>query len=128
MATKKNYCIIDDNKQTITFVADKLTKKEQETIKGLIAIGYKANRTTAEELYPATKLYTKENVEKFLKTKDKETQNKFKEIQEEPATDKETGAVKTYKNGKPRKKGYVAAVKWFKETYKEEFIEFMKEK
>ena len=128
MATKKSYCIIDDTKQTITFVADKLTKKEQETIKGLIGIGYKVNRTTAEEMYPATKLYTKENVEKFLKTKDKEVQSKFKAIQEEPATDKETGAIKTYKNGKPRKKGYVAAVKWFKETYKEEFIDFMKEK
>ena len=128
MATKKSYCIIDDTKQTITFVADKLTKKEQETVKGLIGIGYTVIRKTAEEMYPATKLYTKENVEKFLKTKDKEIQSKFKAIQEEPAIDKETGAVKTYKKGKPRKKGYVAAVKWFKETYIDEFIVFMNEK
>ena len=122
---KKNYCIIDDTKQTITFVADKLTKKEQETIKGLIAIGYKANRTTAEELYPAEKIYTKENVAKFLKSKGAEVEKKFKAIQEEPAIDKATGAAKTYKNGKPRKKGYVASLKWFKEEYKEEYLEWL---
>ena len=120
---KKNYCIIDDTKQTITFVADKLTKKEQETIKGLIAIGYKANRTTAEELYPAEKIYTKENVAKFLKSKGADVEKKFKAIQEEPAIDKATGAAKTYKNGKPRKKGYVASLKRSKEEYTEEYLE-----
>lgn len=122
MAERKNYCIIDDAKQTITFVADKLTKKEQETIKGLIAIGYKANRTTAEKLYPAKNIYTKVNVEKFLKTKGKEAEATFAAKKEEIAIDKETGAAKTYANGKPRKKGYVAALKWFKEQYAEEFL------
>ena len=122
MAERKNYCIIDDAKQTITFVADKLTKKEQETIKGLIAIGYKANRTTAEKLYPAKNIYTKENVEKFLKTKGKEAEATFAAKKEEIAIDKKTGAAKTYSNGKPRKKGYVAALKWFKEQYAEEFL------
>ena len=126
--TRKNYCIIDDTKQTITFVADKLTKKEQETIKALIAIGYKANRTTAEELYPTEKIYTKENVAKFLKSKGTDVEKKFNAIQEEPAIDKATGATKTYKNGNPRKKGYVAALKWFKEEYKEEFLKWLEAK
>ena len=125
---RKNYCIIDDTNQTITFVADKLTKKEQETIKGLIAIGYKANRTTAEELYPTEKIYTKENVAKFLKSKGADVEKKFKAIQEEPAIDKDTGAAKTYKNGNPRKKGYIAALKWFKEEYKEEFLKWLEAK
>lgn len=122
---KKNYCIIDDKKQIITFVADKLTKKEQETIKNLIAIGYKTNRTTAEDLYPENKVYTKENVAKFLKTKGTNVEKKFKAIQDEFAIDKTTGSIKTYKNGKPRKKGYIAALKWFQEEYKEEFLKFI---
>lgn len=122
---KKNYCIIDDTKQTITFVADKLTKKEQETIKGLIAIGYKANRTTAEELYPSKNIYSKENVYKFLKSKGKEAEEAFKAEAEAVAIDKETGAAKTYKNGKPRKKGYVGALKKFRAEYEEEFLKFI---
>ena len=69
---------------------------------------------------------TKENVAKFLKSKGADVEKKFKAIQEEPAIDKDTGAAKTYKNGKPRKKGYVAALKWFKDEYKEEFVEFIK--
>ena len=125
MATKKSYCIIDDTKQTITFVADKLTKKEQETIKGLIAVGYKVNRTTVDKLYPA--VYTKENVEKFLETKEKNVKEQFNKIQEELVKDKETGALILTKHGKTRKKGYVAALKWFKDTYKEEFLKFMNE-
>ena len=60
-----------------------------------------------------------------MKSKGADVEKKFKAIQEEPAIDKATGAAKTYKNGKPRKKGYVAALKWFKEEYKEEFLEFI---
>lgn len=121
---KKSYCIIDDKKQTVTFVVDKLTKKEAENLKILNAIGYDLVRTTAEELYPSKNLYTKENVEKFLKTKDKDIQKKFKEKQEEIATD-ENGVVKRFKNGNPRKKGYINGLKWFKEEFKEEFLEFI---
>ena len=122
---KKTYCIIDNTKQTITFVADKLTKKEQETIKGLIAIGYTPNRTTAEELYPSENKFSKENVEKFLKEKGKEAEAAFKAEAEAVAVDKKTGAVKTYKNGKPRKKGYVGALKKFRAEYEEEFLKFI---
>lgn len=122
MAARKSYCIVDDTKQTVTFVAEKLTKKEQATVKGLIAIGYDPIRKSAEELYPAKNIYTKENVEKFLAAKGKEAKAQFDKIKDEPAVDKETGAVKTYANGKPRKKGYVAALKWFKDTYKDEFL------
>lgn len=122
---KKSYCIINDKNQQITFVADKITKKEQETIRKLISIGYKANRITTEELYPKKKIYTKENVLKFLKTKGGELEKKFNSIQEEPVIDNLTGTVKIYNNGKTRKKGYIAALKWFREEYKKEFLEFI---
>ena len=125
---KKTYCIIDDTKQTITFVADKLTKKEQETIKGLIAIGYTPNRTTAEELYPSEAIYTKENVYAFLKEKGKEAEAAFKAEAEAVAVDKKTKAAKTYKNGKPRKKGYVGALKKFRVEYEEEFLKWLEAK
>lgn len=120
---RKSYCIIDDDAQTITFVANKLTKKEQETIKSLIAIGYKAIRTTADEMYaPKEKIYTKENVENFLKTVDEEAVAEFERIKEEPAIDKETNVVKKYKNGEIRKKGYMGALRWFRATYEQEFL------
>lgn len=120
---RKSYCIIDDDAQTITFVANKLTKKEQETIKSLIAIGYKAIRTTADEMYaPKEKIYTKENVENFLKTISEEAVAEFERIKEEPAIDKETNVVKKYKNGEIRKKGYMGALRWFRATYEQEFL------
>lgn len=120
---RKSYCIIDDDAQTITFVANKLTKKEQETIKSLIAIGYKAIRTTADEMYaPKEKIYTKENVENFLKTVSEEAVAEFERIKEEPAIDKETNVVKKYKNGEIRKKGYMGALRWFRATYEQEFL------
>lgn len=120
---RRSYCIIDDDAQTITFVANKLTKKEQETIKSLIAIGYKAIRTTADEMYaPKEKIYTEENVKNFLKTVSEEAVAEFERIKEEPAIDKKTNVVKKYKNGDVRKKGYMGALRWFRATYEQEFL------
>lgn len=62
---------------------------------------------------------------KFLKSKGKEAETAFDNKKNEIAIDKETGAAKTYKNGKPIKKGFVAALKWFREEYEEEFLEFI---
>ena len=125
---RKSYCIVDDVQQTVTFAAEKLTKKEQETVKGLIGIGYKVIRKKPEEMYLKKEIYTRENVEKFLEAQGEKAEAKFKAIEEEIAIDKDTGAIKTYKSGEPRKKGYVGALKWFKDTYKkEDFIKFLEE-
>lgn len=122
---EKNYCIIDDKQHTITFVADKISKKQAAEIKGLIAVGYEAIRVSADVLYPPTNLYKKEKVLAFLKTISEEEEKKFIATMNTEAKDKK-GAVKTCKNGKARKKGYVGALKEFKEKYKDEYLEWLK--
>lgn len=118
---RKEYCIINDDKQTVTFVADKISTKEAAVVKGLIAIGYAAIRVEAEELYPSEETYKKEKVLAFLEKKGEEAKAKFEAIMQEPAKDKD-GRIKVCKNGKPRKKGYVGALRWFKDEYKEEYL------
>ena len=44
------------------------------------------------------------------------------------SVDKKTKAAKTYKNGKPRKKGYVGALKKFRVEYEEEFLKWLEAK
>lgn len=122
---KKSYCIIDDKKQLITFVADKITKKEQATIKNLVGIGYQVKRVALDELYPTEKLYSKENVMNFLKEQGKEAETEFKNIMDEPVIDKLTGNIKTFKNGKQRTKGYIGVLRWFRKNYDKEFKKYM---
>lgn len=122
---RRSYCTIDDTTHTITFVASKLTKKEQEQVKGLIAVGYIPIRKTAEDFYPER--FSKENVEKFLKTKGEQAEKAFNAEKESKCIDKETGAPKLYKNGKARKKGYVGALKKFRDEYEEEFLKWLEE-
>lgn len=123
---KKSYCIIDDENLTVTFVPEKMTKKDIETVKVLIELGYKAKRTTVEKMYPKNELFTKENVYKFLKSKGEDELNKFKEKENENAVDK-NGIAKTYANGNPRKKGFIGALQEFRKEYESEFKAFMKE-
>lgn len=125
---RKTYCIIDDAQQTITFVPARITKAEAAEVKGLIAIGYKAIRVAAEELYPSKAIFTKENVLAFLKEKGKEAEAAFNAEAEAIAIDKDTKAAKTHKNGKPRKKGYVGALKKFRAEYEEEFLKWLEAK
>lgn len=123
---KKSYCIIDDENLTVTFVPEKMTKKDIETVKVLIELGYKAKRTTVEKMYPKNELFTKENVYKFLESKGEDELNKFKEKENENAVDK-NGIAKTYANGNPRKKGFIGALQEFRKEYEDEFKAFMKE-
>lgn len=53
---------------------------------------------------------------------------RFKAEAEAIAVDKKTKAAKTYKNGKPRKKGYVGALKKFRAEYEEEFLKWLEAK
>ena len=123
---KKSYCIIDDENLTVTFVPDKMTKKDIETTKVLIELGYKAKRITIDEMYPKKDLFTKENIYKFLEHKGEDELYKFKEKENETAVDK-NGVIKRYKNGDPRKKGFIGALQDFRKEYEKEFKDFMKE-
>lgn len=126
MPNKKKYCIINDDTKTITFVAEKITTKEQKEIKNLLAIGYTAKRVSEKELNPEEdKVFTRKNIEKFLNTKGKEAEKKFKENEKQISIDKNTGLPKTFKNGKPRKKGYPYALKQFRAEYEQEFLEYL---
>lgn len=116
--------MIDDDKQIVTFVPEKITSKEAAMIKGLIAIGYKPNRVEATALYQVEEKYKKDKVEAFLEEKGEEAKEKFEAIMQESATDKD-GKIKVCKNGKPRKKGYVGALRWFKTEYKTEYLEWL---
>lgn len=122
--TKRSYCIIDDENLTVTFVPEKMTKKDIETTKVLIELGYKAKRTTVNEMYPKKDLFTKENVYAFLESKGKNELEHFKEKENEIAKD-ENGVVKTYSNGNPRKIGFIGALKEFRKEYEEEFKSYM---
>lgn len=121
---RKSYLQVVDSEQVVKFVADKLTKAEAAEVKGLIAIGYKPVRTTAEAMYPKEKRFGKEQVEAYLKELGADELKKFKDMQNEIAVDK-NGAAKTTKNGKPRKKGYVGALKKFRAEYEEEFLKWL---
>lgn len=121
---KRSYCIIDDENLTVTFVPEKMTKKDIETTKVLIELGYKAKRTTVNEMYPKKDLFTKENVYAFLESKGKNELEHFKEKENEIAKDG-NGVVKTYSNGNPRKIGFIGALKEFRKEYEEEFKAYM---
>lgn len=121
---KRSYCIIDDENLTVTFVPEKMTKKDIETTKVLIELGYKAKRTTVNEMYPKKDLFTKENVYAFLESKGKDELEKFKEKEKEIAKD-ENGVAKTHPNGNPRYIGYIGALKEFRKEYEEEFKKYI---
>lgn len=128
MAQRKSYCKVDDTNMTVICVPERMSKKEQELVKGLIGIGYKLKRVSVDVLYPAKNLYSKENVEEFLKLKGEDAVKKFEDIKNSPAVDKETGLPRYYSNGKERKKGYIAALADFKKTYEKEYLEYLDKK
>ena len=95
--------------KVVTYEAPKLTKAEKEENKKRLSEEQKNNPRS------------KQNIEKYLKDNGTEEQKKkFKDIQNEIATD-EQGNPKTYKNGKPIKKGFMGAYRYFKEQFPEYF-------
>lgn len=108
---------------------DKLTQKEIKEIKNYVSlfgytiVNYVEPKLTEEELAEEQKKNprSKQNIEKYLKANGTEEQKKkFAEIQEEIATDEE-GNTKYYKNGKPIKKGFMGAYRYFKEQFPQYF-------
>ena len=91
----------------VNYVAPKLTKEEKE-------------KKLAEEQKNNPR--SKQNLEKYINENGTEEQKKrFKEIQKEFAIDKETGEQKYDKKGKPIKKGFMGAYRYFKEQFPQYF-------
>ena len=116
-----NYTI-ENEKKVIIVKMESATDKEMKAIINYQKLGYelvpfKKAKKTDEEL--AASKYSKANMLKYLETNGtKEQQKRFAEIQEEIAEgkfyDKDT---KTHKKGEPKKKGFIAALKYFKEQF-----------
>lgn len=128
MAKRKSYCQVDDTNMVVICVPEKMSKKEQELVKGLIGIGYKMKRVSVESLYPSKNLYLQDKVEEFLKFKGTEAFKKFEDTKNAPVIDKETGLPKKYSNGTERKKGYIAALSEFKKEYEKEYLAYLEKK
>lgn len=116
-----NYTIDNEKKQIIVKM-ESATEKEMKAIINFQKIGYelvpfKKEKKTEEEL--AASKFSKANIIKYLEENgSKEQQKRFAEIQEEVAEGKfYTKDTKTHKKGEPKKKGFIAALKYFKEQF-----------
>lgn len=127
MARKAGYIKNDDRKEVIVVVDKELTKAETVIVKNLINIGYEVIQAKYEDVYPAEKIFTKENIEAFLATKDKEVIKKFDDEKNAPAFNKD-GSPKLNKKGEQRVRGFVGALRWFRAEYEEEFKTFIEKK
>ena len=96
---------IDNKKKIVKADVEKLTEKELKIVSKYLALSYEL----AYE--PTKKIFTKENIEKFIK--DKKIDFDFKSLMKE-------------ENEKGKKKGFVYALKKFRDQYEEEFKEYMK--
>lgn len=109
----RNY-VIDNKAQVIYANVASLTEKQLKAIKNYIALGYQLKekvKTTDEKM-------KKENVVAFLNSNGtKEQIDKFNAIMNEPVIDKDTKQPKMLKDGTPKKKGYVAALQYFKKQF-----------
>lgn len=109
----RNY-VIDNKAQVIYANVASLTEKQLKAIKNYIALGYQLKekvKTTDEKM-------KKENVVAFLNANGtKEQIDKFNTIMNEPVIDKDTKQPKMLKDGTPKKKGYVAALQYFKKQF-----------
>lgn len=109
----KNY-VIDKEEKVIYANVASLTEKQVKAIKNYLALGY---TLTEKEKTPNEKM-KKENVVAYLNENGTQAQiAKFNEIMEEIVIDKETKQPKKLKDGTPKKKGYVAALQYFKKQF-----------
>lgn len=95
---------IDNKKKVVKADIAKLNEKEIKKVKNYIALGY-----SLEEVEPV-KIFTKENILAFIKD------NKI---------DFDLKALMNEKNEKGNKKGFVYALKVFRNQYEEEFKKYM---
>lgn len=105
MARNPKY-VVDNKKKIVKADVAKLTDKEVKVLSKYIALGYVLEDT------PAVKIYTKENIKKFLKEKKIEGFD--------------FDALSKEKNDKGKAKGFVYALKKFRAEYDDDFKKFMK--
>ena len=99
---------IDNKKKKVFADVENLSAKELKTVSKYLALGYEL------ENKPAVKLFTKENIDKFIKAKGI------------PKEEFDRKALAKEKNDKGKEKGYVYALRVFRNKYEKEFREFMK--
>lgn len=104
---KKQYAVDHKKKEVIANVA-KLTKEELQAVNNFVALGYALKIGTIKAKTKG--LYTKANIEKFIK--DKGIKFDIKALSEEL-------------NEEGRKKGFIHAQKKFRDEYQDEFLAFM---
>lgn len=104
---KKQY-EVDNKKKVITANVAKLTPEELQAVNNFVALGYTLNIATIK---PKSKgLFTKENIEKYIK--DKGIKFDVKALSEEL-------------NEEGSKKGFIYAQKVFRSEYEEDFLKYM---
>ena len=117
---KANYTV-DNAKKIIVVKMETATEKDMRAVMNYQKLGYTIKpfekvKKTEEEL-KASK-FSKGNVEKYLdKNGTPEQKARYKAIKEEQVIDKETNEPKFTKTGKPVKKGYIAALKYFRKEF-----------
>lgn len=107
----RNYKIVGNK---IIAKVGNLTDKEVAAVKNYIKLGFELEEPKKKEPNPAFK---KEAIQKYLEDKGtKEQQAKYEELFNQPILDEDGKQVYT-KDGKPRVKGHIATLSWFKETF-----------
>ncbi len=96
---------IDNKKKKVFADVEKLSDKEVKIVSKYLSLGYEL------EYKPTKKIFTKSNIEKFIK--DKKVDFDFKALMKE-------------KNEAGNAKGYVYALKKFREQFEAEFLDYMK--
>ena len=96
---------IDNKKKVVKADVEKLCDKELKIVSKYLALGYEL------EYEPTKKYFTKENIEKFIKD------NKI---------DFDLKALSKEKNDKGKEKGFVYALKVFRNQFEDEFMEYIK--
>lgn len=105
---RKKQFDVDHKKKTIKANVEKLTPQELQAVNNYVALGYKLNIGTIK---PKSKgIYTKENINKFLK--DKGYKFDLKALSEEL-------------NEEGKKKGFIHAQRQFRNKYQDEFLAYL---
>ena len=109
MARSPRYTV-DNKAKTIKAYVEALNQTEVKAVSNFLAIGY--TLIPIQEVPNQKKIYTKENIEKFIKEKE------IKDIN--------FSALMNEKNEKGTKKGFVYALKTFRDKYEEKFVAWNK--
>lgn len=104
---KKQYEVDNDKKIVKANVAN-LTPKELQAVNNYVALGYKLDIGTIKA--KSKGIYTKENINKFLKDKG----YKF-----------DLKAYSNELNEEGKKKGFIHAQRQFRNKYQDEFLEYL---